>query len=111
MQQRAKDIFASQLGDGERYKYMEMPNAYYAILPFDKVQINGKLVGLSTYTVYTVNVKGWFSLAMLDEDVAEGTEVKLVWGEENGGSNRPVVERHVQTEVRATVSYNRLNES
>ena len=104
-------IFASQLGDGERYKYMEMPNAYYAILPFDKVQINGKLVGLSTYTVYTVNVKGWFSLAMLDEDVAEGTEVKLVWGEENGGSNRPVVERHVQTEVRATVSYNRLNES
>ena len=102
-------IFASQLGDGERYKYMEMPNAYYAILPFDKVQINGKLVGLSTYTVYTVNVKGWFSLAMLDEDVAEGTEVKLVWGEENGGSNRPVVERHVQTEVRATVSYNRLN--
>jgi vanillate/3-O-methylgallate O-demethylase len=83
-------IFASQFGEGERYKYMEMPNAYYAILPFDKVLVGGKLVGLSTYTVYTVNVRGWFSLAMLDEDVADGSEVTLIWGEENGGSPRPV---------------------
>lgn len=104
-------IFGSQFGDGPRYKYMEMPNAYYAILPFDKVLVNGKLAGLSTYTVYTVNVKGWFSLAMLDESIADGSEVTLVWGEENGGSNRPVVERHVQTEVRCQVSYSRLNES
>lgn len=103
-------IFASQFGDGPRYKYMEMPNAYYAILPFDKVLVGDKLVGLSTYTVYTVNVKGWFSLAMLDENVADGSEVTLVWGEANGGSNRPIVERHVQTDVRATVSYERLND-
>lgn len=103
-------IFGSQFGDGPRYKYMEMPNAYYAILPFDKVLVGDKLVGLSTYTVYTVNVKGWFSLAMLDEDVADGSEVTLVWGEPNGGSNRPVVERHEQTDVRATVSYERLND-
>ena len=104
-------IFASQFGDGPRFKYMEMPNAYYAILPFDKVLVGDKLVGLSTYTVYTVNVKGWFSLAMLDESVADGSEVTLVWGEENGGSPRPTVERHVQTDVRCTVSYNRLNEA
>jgi glycine cleavage system aminomethyltransferase T len=103
-------IYASQLGQGERYKYMEMPNAYYAILPFDKVLVDGKLAGLSTYTVYTANVRAWFSLAMLDENIADGSEVTLVWGEENGGSKRPVVERHVQTEVRATVSYQRLNE-
>ena len=37
--------------------------------------------------------------------VAEpGTEVTLVWGEEGGGSAKPVVERHVQTEIRAIVS-------
>ena len=89
---------------------MEMPNAYYAILPFDKVLVNDQLVGLSTYTVYTVNVGGWFSLAMLDEPIADGSEVTLVWGEENGGSARPIVERHAQTNVRATVSYRRLNE-
>ena len=50
------------------------------------------------------------TMAMLDEDVADGSEVVLIWGEENGGSPRPIVERHVQTEVRTTVSYKRLNE-
>jgi vanillate/3-O-methylgallate O-demethylase len=106
----ALKITASQFAEGERCKFMEWPNAYYAVLPFDKVLAGDRLVGLSTYTVYTVNVGGWFSLAMLDEDIADGTEVTLVWGEENGGSSKPVVERHVQTNVRCTVSYNRLNE-
>ena len=102
-------IYASQLRPGTRFKYMEMPNAYYSILPFDTVRAGGRQVGLSTYTVYTANVRGWFSLAMLDENVADGSEVSLVWGEANGGSLKPSVERHAQTEVRATVSYQRLN--
>ena len=102
-------IYASQLGQGERCKYMEMPNAYYSILPFDQVLVGGRMAGLSTYTVYTVNVHGWFSLAMIDEDVADGAEAVVVWGEEDGGSLKPSVERHVQTDVRATVSYQRLN--
>ena len=38
------------------------------------------------------------------EDAEPGTEVTLIWGEEGGGSEKPVVERHVQTEIRATVS-------
>jgi glycine cleavage system aminomethyltransferase T len=103
-------VFKSQLGHGDRYKYMEVPNAYYAILPFDKVLIGDRMVGLSTYTVYTANVRCWFSLAMIDEDIADGTEVTVVWGEEDGGSRKPMVERHVQTTIRATVSYHRLNE-
>lgn len=90
--------------------YFEGPNAYYSILPFDKVLLGDKMVGLSTYTVYTSNVRCWFSLAMLDEDVPDGAEVKVVWGEEDGGSKKPIVERHAQTEIRATVSYQRLNE-
>ena len=47
---------------------------------------------------------------MLDENVADGSEVVVVWGEENGGSAKPIVERHVPTEIRATVSWQRLNE-
>ena len=38
------------------------------------------------------------------EQSEPGTEVTLVWGEEGGGSRKPVVERHVQTEIRAIVS-------
>jgi glycine cleavage system aminomethyltransferase T len=103
-------VFASQLGSGDRYKYMEVPNAYYSILPFDKIVADGRVVGLSTYTVYTSNVRSWFSLAMVDEDVPDNTEVSVVWGEEDGGSAKPVVERHIQTNIRATVSFRRLNE-
>jgi len=33
-----------------------------------------------------------------------GTEVIFVWGEEGGGSSKPTVEPHVQTEIRAIVS-------
>ena len=42
--------------------------------------------------------------AMVDVDVEFGAEVTLVWGEEDGGSSKPVVERHVQAEIRAIVS-------
>jgi vanillate/3-O-methylgallate O-demethylase len=36
--------------------------------------------------------------------VPEGTEVTLVWGEENGGTKKITVERHKQYNVRAIVS-------
>ena len=44
------------------------------------------------------------SLAIVDDDVELGNEVTIVWGEEGGGSAKPVVERHVQAEIRAIVS-------
>ncbi|HLQ78333.1 MAG TPA: aminomethyl transferase family protein, partial [Terriglobia bacterium] len=44
------------------------------------------------------------TLAMLDIEHAEpGNDVTFVWGEEGGGSLKPTVEPHVQTEIRATV--------
>jgi syringate O-demethylase len=44
------------------------------------------------------------TLAMLDVEHSEpGTEVVFIWGEEGGGSSKPTVESHVQTEIRATV--------
>ncbi len=104
-------VFASQLGHGDRFKYMETPNAYYSILPFDRVMLGDQMVGLSTYTVFTANVGHWFSLAMIDESAVEdGKEVRVVWGEENGGTVKPIVEPHVQTEIRAEISVKRLNE-
>ena len=97
-------IFASQLGEGERYKFMDMPASHYATCPYDEVRLSGRTVGISHYPVYTSNVRSWISLALLDENAAEqGTEVSLTWGEPDGGTMKPTVERHVQTEVRCTV--------
>jgi vanillate/3-O-methylgallate O-demethylase len=98
-------VFTSMWNEGNtRFKHMEMPAAHYATLPFDAVLKEGELLGLSTYPVYTANVRGWFSLAMVGEDHAiEGNEVTLIWGEPDGGSAKPGVERHVQTEIKAMI--------
>jgi glycine cleavage system aminomethyltransferase T len=98
-------VFSSMLRKGERAKYLDMPASHYATLPYDKVVSGGKTVGLSTYSGYSSNERSWLSLAMVNEDQSRpGTEVTLIWGEENGGSSKPTVERHVQVEIRATVS-------
>jgi len=90
---------------GDTFKYIDMPLANYSTLPFDKVLKDGKTIGVSTYTGYTYNERAMISLAVLDSQHSEvGTEVTVVWGEENRGSSKPTVERHVQTEIRATVA-------
>ena len=62
------------------------------------------MVGVSTFSGYSYNERSMLSLGAVDADVKIGTEVVLVWGEENGGSRKPVVERHRQFEIRAVVS-------
>jgi vanillate/3-O-methylgallate O-demethylase len=85
-------------------KYIDLPLSNYATWPYDKVLHDGEDVGLSTFSGYSYNERSMLSLAMVDVDVEIGTEVTLVWGEEDGGSAKPVVERHVQAELRAVVS-------
>ena len=90
---------------GDRAKFMDWPSAVYAMHPFDKVTVNGSTVGVSTWIGYSANEGKMLTLAVLDAQHAEpGTEVTLVWGEEGGGSAKPVVERHVQTRIRAVVA-------
>jgi vanillate/3-O-methylgallate O-demethylase len=84
---------------------MTVPNAAYATFQYDEVVSDDRPIGLSTRVGYTGNVGGWSSLAILDEEsVRDGAEVAVVWGEADGGSANPMVEAHVQTEVRATIS-------
>ncbi len=91
-------------GHGDISKYIDLPLANYATLPFDKVLKGGKIVGLSTYTGYTYNERVIVSLGVVDNDLEVGSEVTVVWGEEGGGSPKPTVERHQQVEIRATVA-------
>jgi glycine cleavage system aminomethyltransferase T len=89
----------------DRAKYFDFPSAVYSTLPYDKVLSDGKIVGISTWCGYSSNEGKMLTLAMMDNDHSEpGTEVVFVWGEEGGGSSKPTVERHVQTEIRAIVS-------
>ena len=89
---------------GDRAKYIDIPLSNYSTWPNDKLLKEGKQVGVSTFSGYSSNEGSMLSLAVVDTDVEEGEEITLVWGEEGGGSQKPVVERHVQTEIRAIVS-------
>jgi glycine cleavage system aminomethyltransferase T len=96
---------ASQLQKSDRAKYMEWPNAVYSMHPFDEVKVDDETIGVSTWICYTANEGKVLTLAVIDSEHAEpGTEVTFVWGEENGGTRKPTVEPHVQTEIRATVA-------
>ena len=105
-------IFSSLFSEGDRYKYLDIPASHYATYPYDMVTVNGNMAGISCYPIYTSNFRRWISLAMVDPEFAEpGTEVTIVWGEPDGGSAKPSVERHIQTEVKATVGVCPIAES
>jgi glycine cleavage system aminomethyltransferase T len=90
---------------GARAKYIDLPLSNYSTWPNDKILKDDEQVGVSTFSGYSSNESSMLSLAIVDVEHSEpGTEVTLIWGEEDGGSAKPVVERHVQTEIRATVS-------
>jgi vanillate/3-O-methylgallate O-demethylase len=102
----ATRVFAGSLfGGQDRFKYMNLPNSVYGISQYDDVSIDGRTIGLSAWTGYTVNIGGISALASINEaDAIDGAEVTVTWGEKGGGSSKPFVERHQQTTVRATVS-------
>ncbi len=99
-------VLSSLYAEGDRAKYFEFPSAVYAMHPFDEVRTKeGKLIGVSTWVGYSSNEGKMLTLAMIDPDEVEmGKEVKLVWGEPNGGTTKPTVEPHVQTEITAVIS-------
>ena len=99
-------VFRSQMNPGGNGKAMELPTAHFASYQYDSVlDGRGNQAGVSTYMSFIAPDNALVSLAVLDEEFAsEGTEVTIVWGEPDGGSNRPTVERHRQMDVRAKVS-------
>jgi vanillate/3-O-methylgallate O-demethylase len=91
--------------DGEQYKFFDLPLANYASTNADRVvDAGGRTVGISMFTGYSYNEKQALSLATIDHEIPVGTELRVVWGEENGGTRKTTVEPHKQIEVRAIVS-------
>jgi len=97
-------VFASMFEHGDIYKYIDLPQSNYASASYDKITLRGKTVGVSMFSGYSYNERSMLSLGVVDADVNVGAEVILVWGEADGGSRKPTVERHRQFEIRAVVS-------
>jgi len=96
--------FRSMLEAGNPYKYIDLPLSNYTSASYDKLLHERKTVGMSMFAGYSYNERSMLSLAVVDPDIALGNEVRLVWGEEGGGSKKTTVERHRQIEIRAIVS-------
>ncbi len=91
--------------EGPGYQFFDLPNANYGSSNYDAViDADGTNVGLSLFTGVTANEKRGLSLATVDRDIPIGTEVRVVWGEPDGGSGKKTVEPHEQIAVRAVVS-------
>ncbi len=97
-------IFASIVKPNENHKFFDLPIANYASSSYDRVMMGDKLVGFSMFTGYTDNDHVALSLGVVDADIAFGDVLTLVWGEENGGTRKPTVERHKQMQVRVKVA-------
>lgn len=102
----AQRVYGSLARPGANAKYMEMPAFHYSSYQYDAVlNAQQERVGIATYSSFLAPDGAWVSLAVVDEaQAAVGNALTIVWGEPGGGSSRPNVERHTQTEVRATVS-------
>jgi vanillate/3-O-methylgallate O-demethylase len=89
---------------GENYKFIDFPLSNYASSSFDAVTHGGKVVGASMFSGYSYNERKMLSLGFVDDQYAKpGTQLTLVWGEENGGTKKTTVERHKQTELKVVV--------
>jgi vanillate/3-O-methylgallate O-demethylase len=100
------EIFASVFEpEGEGYQVFDLPNANYGSSNFDSViDEDGNVVGLSLFTGYSANEKRALSLATVDPEIEIGAELRVVWGEPDGGSRKTTVQPHRQKEVRVIVS-------
>jgi vanillate/3-O-methylgallate O-demethylase len=89
---------------GENYKFIDLPLSNYASSSFDSILSGGKVVGASMFSGYSFNERKMLSLGFVDQQFAKpGTQLTLVWGEENGGTKKTTVERHKQIELKVEV--------
>ncbi|MFM9565192.1 vanillate/3-O-methylgallate O-demethylase [Streptomyces turgidiscabies] len=90
---------------GPGYQFFDLPNANYGSSNYDSVvDADDNVIGLSMFTGYSANERKALSLATLAPEVPLGAEVRVVWGEPDGGSRKSAVQPHEQFAVRAIVS-------
>ncbi|WP_413250269.1 aminomethyl transferase family protein [Sinomonas flava] len=103
----AEDVAAvvrSQMEPGTPAKYLDFPKARYGLFQMDEVLKDGQRVGISTDAGYVAYDQLYMSLATVDTQVPDGTEVEVVWGEDPVSRKAAVDADHRQVRIRATVA-------
>ncbi|WJL94398.1 aminomethyl transferase family protein [Microbacterium sp. ET2] len=98
------DVVRSQVEPGVPAKYLDFPKARYGFYQMDAVQQDGRRVGISTDAGYVAYDQLYMSLATLDNEIPEGAEVEVLWGEEPISRKHSVDRQHRQVRIRATVA-------
>ncbi|MDQ4489074.1 aminomethyl transferase family protein [Sinomonas sp. ASV486] len=97
-------VVRSQMEPGTPAKYLDFPKARYGLFQMDEVLRDSARVGISTDAGYVAFDQLYMSLATLDTDVPDGTEVEVVWGEDPVSRKASVDTDHRQVRIRATVA-------
>ncbi|MFV0373997.1 aminomethyl transferase family protein [Microbacterium sp.] len=97
-------VVQSQMEPGTPAKFLDFPKARYGLYQMDEVRKDGALVGISTDAGYVAYDQLYMSLATLDNDIAEGDTVEVVWGENPVTVKDSVDQNHRQVTIRATVA-------
>lgn len=97
-------VVRSQLEPGTPAKWLEFPKARYGFYQMDRVLSGGADAGISTDAGYVAFDQLYMSLATLDNEVAEGSIVEVVWGEDPVSRKPQVDAAHRQVRIRATVA-------
>ncbi len=98
------DVVRSQLEPGTPAKFLDFPKARYGLYQMDEVRRGGERVGISTDAGYVAYDQLYMSLATVDVDLPDGTEVEVVWGEDPISAKDSVDRDHRQVTIRATVA-------
>ena len=103
----AEDVAAvvrSQMEPGVPAKFLDFPKARYGLFQMDEVRYHDRPAGISTDAGYIAYDQLYMSLATVDNDVADGAEVEVVWGEDPISRKDSVDASHRQVRIRATVA-------
>jgi vanillate/3-O-methylgallate O-demethylase len=96
-------VIASGFEQGTPYKWIDFPQPNYASSSADRVERDGKMVGMSMFNGYSWNERTVLSLGVVAADVQVGDVLTLKWGEPEE-TQKTSTEKHKQTEIRVRVS-------
>jgi vanillate/3-O-methylgallate O-demethylase len=96
-------VVASAFEEGTPYKWIDFPQPNYASTNADTLLKGKRMAGISMFNGYSFNERCMLSLAVVNDDVAIGDQLTLIWGEPET-TGKTSTEPHRQAEIRVLVS-------